>query len=195
MLESVGIGVSLLIAGGGGVATALLVRGEMNAPVLRSLGGCVVLTAVCTAAAMTTVQLNNMPVVGNGGYLGAMGSTFLLQHFHPVGSWILTLSVLAVGLLLTTDYMLVYAGRKMVVGGANVSRRGIARAAGVMPVTLKRRRQPFSDVDSPILLEGEIPTVVEERIDPPEPEFSIRSPGRIAEEAAQAAAELEAVAD
>lgn len=189
MLEAVGIGVCLLIAAGGGIATALLVRGEMNAPVLRSLGGCIVLTAACTAAAMTSIELNNMPVVGNGGYLGAMGSTFLLQHFHPVGSWILTLSVLAVGLLLTTDYMLVYAGKKVVVGGANASRRGIARAAGVMPVTLKRRRQPFTDVESPILLEGEVPSIVEERIDPPEPVISIRSPGRIAEEAAQAAAE------
>lgn len=187
LLEAVGIGVSLLIAAGGGVATALLIRGKMNAPVLRSLGGCIVLVGACTAAAMTTIDLKGMPVVGNGGYLGAMGSTFLLQHFHPVGSWILTLSILAVGLLLTTDYMLVYAGKKVVVGSAKVSRKGIARAAGVMPVTLKRRRQPFTDVESPILLEGEIPPIVEERIDPPEPQISIRSPARQAEEAAKSA--------
>ena len=186
LFESVGIGVSLVIAAGGGVATALLIRGQMNAPVLRSLGGCIVLIAVCTAAAMTTIELAGMPVVGNGGYLGAMGSTFLLQQFHPVGSWILTLSVLAVGLLLTTDYMLVYAGKKVVVGGAHVSRRSLARAAGVMPVTLKRRRQPFSDLESPILLDGETPPIVEERIDPPEQSFSIRSPGRSAEDSAEA---------
>ncbi|WP_404309080.1 DNA translocase FtsK [Neorhodopirellula lusitana] len=192
LFDAVGIGVSLIIAAGGGVATALLVRGQMNAPVLRSLGGCIVLTAVCTGAAMTQIDMVGMPVVGNGGYLGAMGSTFLLQHFHPVGSWILTLSVLAVGLLLTTDYMLIYAGKKVVVGGATVSRKSLARAAGVMPVTLKRRRQPFSDLETPIMLDGETPPIVEERIDPPEPQISIRSPGRIAEEAAQAAAELAA---
>ncbi|TWU01996.1 DNA translocase FtsK [Neorhodopirellula pilleata] len=187
LLEAVGIGVSLLIGAGGGVATALLIRGKMNAPVLRSLGGCIVLVGACTAASMTTIDLKGMPVVGNGGYLGAMGSTFLLQHFHPVGSWILTLSILAVGLLLTTDYMLVYAGKKVVVGGAKVSRKGIVRAAGVMPVTLKRRRQPFTDVGSPIQLDGETPPIVQDRIDPPEPQISIRSPGRIAEEAAKAA--------
>jgi S-DNA-T family DNA segregation ATPase FtsK/SpoIIIE len=181
LLDAVGIGVALLIGAGGGVATALLVRGHMNAPVLRSLGGCVVLIGACTAAAMTSVELAGMPVVGNGGYLGAMGATFLLQHFHPIGSWIITLTTLAAGLLLTTDYMLVYAGRKVVVGGAKVSRRGIARAAGAMPVTLRRRRQPFTDLDSPILVEGELPPVQERRVDPPEPTIQVRGVNRPSE--------------
>ncbi|MFG0286634.1 MAG: DNA translocase FtsK [Rhodopirellula sp. JB044] len=188
-LDALGIGVSLLIGAGGGIATALLVRGHMNAPVLRSLGGCVVVLGACTAASMTTIELAGMPVVGNGGYLGAMGSTFLLQHFHPVGSWILTLTTLAVGLLLTTDYMLVYAGKKVVVGSAKVSRRGIARAAGAMPVTLKRRRQPFSDLDSPILIDGEVPPVPEQRVDPPEPNIQIRGPLRPTEETSETAEE------
>lgn len=187
LLDAVGIGVSLLLGAGGGVATALLIRGHMNAPVLRSLGGCVTLVGACTAASMTSIELAGMPVVGNGGYLGAMGSTFLLQNFHPVGSWILTLTVLAVGLLLTTDYMLVYAGQRVVAGGARASRRGIARAAGVMPVTLKRRRQPFTDVESPILLDGETPPIQEQRVDPPEPAISIRSPQRSNEEPEQSA--------
>ncbi|MCC9656074.1 DNA translocase FtsK [Rhodopirellula halodulae] len=155
LLSAVGIGSSLVIAAGGGISTALLVRGHMNAPVLRSLGGCVTLLAVTTAAAMTNIELNGMPVVGNGGYLGAMTSAFLLQHFHPVGSWILTLTVLAVGLLLTTDYMLVYAGRTVLLGGAKASRKGFAKAAHAMPVTLRRRRQPFSDTDGPILIDGD----------------------------------------
>jgi len=188
LLDAVGIGVSLLIGAGGGIATALLIRGHMNAPVLRSLGGCVTLVGACAAASMTSIELAGMPVVGNGGYLGAMGSTFLLQHFNPVGSWILTLTILAVGLLLTTDYMLVYAGRKFVVEGANVSRRGLARAAGVMPVTLKRRRQPFTDVESPILLDGELPPVHEQRVDPPEPTIQIRNPQRTSNESGEPSA-------
>ncbi|TWU16756.1 DNA translocase FtsK [Allorhodopirellula heiligendammensis] len=178
LLDLVGIGVALLIGAGGGVATALLIRGQMNAPVLRSLGGCVTLLAVCTGAAMTTIQLAGMPVVGNGGYLGAMGSGFLLQHFNSIGSWILTLTTLAVGLLLTTDYMLIYAGRRVVLGGAKVSRRGISRAAGAMPVTLKRRRQPFSDTEAPIELDGEQPAEPTSGKAKPEPEFQIRQPRR-----------------
>ncbi|MEO9595897.1 DNA translocase FtsK 4TM domain-containing protein, partial [Rhodopirellula bahusiensis] len=173
LLSAVGIGSALVISAGGGIATALLIRGHMNAPVLRSLGGCITLLAVTTAAAMTDIELNGMPVVGNGGYLGAMTSTFLLQHFHPVGSWILTLTVLSVGLLLTTDYMLVYAGRTVLFGGAKVSRRGFAKAAKAMPVTLRRRRQPFSDLDGPILIDGDESDASLDpnggRIDPPEP--------------------------
>ncbi len=188
LLDLVGIGVALLIGAGGGVSTALLIRGQMNAPVLRSLGGCVTLLAVCTGAAMTTIQLAGMPVVGNGGYLGAMGAAFLLQHFHPVGSWILTLTTLAVGLLLTTDYMLIYAGRRVVLGGAKVSRRGISRAAGAMPVTLQRRRQPFSDTESPILLDGEQPAETGKGKAKREAEFQIRQPRRPSETASESAA-------
>ncbi|TWT67102.1 DNA translocase FtsK [Allorhodopirellula solitaria] len=187
LLDIVGIGVALLIGAGGGIATALLIRGQMNAPVLRSLGGCITLLAVCTGAAMTTVELSGMPVVGNGGYLGAMGAAFLLQHFHPVGSWILTLTALAIGLLLTTDYMLIYAGRRVVLGGATVSRRGISRAAGAMPVTLKRRRQPFTDIDSPILLDGEqseTAAAVDDGSES-EPKIQIRQPRRPSEDAVE----------
>ena len=167
LLSAVGIGSALLIGAGGGVATALLVRGSMNAPALRSFGGCVTLLAVCTAASMTDVKLAGMPVVGNGGYLGAMGSAFLLQHFHPIGSWILTLTALAAGALMTTDYMLVDASRKMVAGGAKVSKKGLSKAAHAMPA-IRRRRQPFTDLDSPILVDGEVPPVPEKRIDPPQ---------------------------
>ncbi len=181
LLDLVGIGVAMLIGAGGGVATALLIRGQMNAPVLRSLGGCITLVAVCTGAAMTTIQLAGMPVVGNGGYLGAMGAAFLLQHFHPVGSWILTLTTLAVGLLLTTDYMLVYAGRRVLLGGAKVSRRGISKAADAMPVTLKRRRQPFSDTNSPILLDGEQDEPSTKTSVTSEPNIQIRQPRRTSE--------------
>jgi len=161
LLDSIGVGTFLAIAAGGGVATAMLGRGRLNAPVLRSLGGCVVILAVCTAAAMVPVNLPPMPVVGNGGYLGAMTSTFLLENFHPVGSWILTLACLAVGLLLTTDYVLVGVGRKVVIGSASASRRGIATAARAMPLPTRRRRQPFASVGSPlesdpILVDGDV---------------------------------------
>ncbi|MEM6777114.1 MAG: DNA translocase FtsK [Planctomycetota bacterium] len=155
ILEAVGIGVVVLIAGAGGVATALLGRGYMNAPVLRSLGGCVILVALTTAAAMLPLDWPKMPVVGNGGYLGAMTSTLLLTHFHPTGTWILTLAMMAIGLLLTTDYMLVGVGQRVVLGGASVSRKGFARAAAAVPVPMRRRRQPFTDLESPILIDGD----------------------------------------
>ncbi len=155
LFDAVGLGAAILVAACGGVATALLTRGRLNAPVLRSLGGSVVLVAVATAAAMLPGRWDGMPVVGAGGYLGAMTSTWLLERFAPAGAWILTITVLAIGLLMTTDYALLYAGKKVLSGGARVSQGGLQRAARVVPAPLRRRRAPFTDLEQPIVLEGE----------------------------------------
>ncbi|MEM9366442.1 MAG: DNA translocase FtsK 4TM domain-containing protein [Planctomycetota bacterium] len=186
VLDGLGIGVALLIAGGGGVATALLTRGSLNAPVLRSLGGCIALVGVCTAASMVTIPLNNMPVVGNGGYLGAMASTFLLEHFHPAGSWILTLTTLAIGLLMTTDYLLVNAGTRVVKSSARVSGKGFKRAAAAVPVVIRRRREPFVGDGAPILIDGDRGQVSDgsDEKDTPEdkgPTITVRQPKRRSE--------------
>ncbi|MGB7329446.1 MAG: DNA translocase FtsK [Rubripirellula sp.] len=153
MFDAVGLASALVIAGLGGVATALLIRGHLNAPVLRSLGGTITVLGAATAAGLSQTSIEGMPIVGSGGYLGAMTSTWLLQHFAPAGGWILTLTTLAVGLLITTDYALLYAGKKIVAKSAGVSRVGMQRAAGVLPA--KRLRQPFTDLEEPITLDGE----------------------------------------
>ena len=85
LFDSIGIGSAVLIAGVGGLSTALLLRGKVNAPVLRSLGGSIVLLAFTSAASLFPFQPDGMPVVGSGGYLGAMTSSWLLDHFAPVG--------------------------------------------------------------------------------------------------------------
>ncbi|WP_442510585.1 DNA translocase FtsK 4TM domain-containing protein [Novipirellula sp. SH528] len=155
LLDALGLAAGLVIAAGGGVATALLYRGRLNAPVLRSLGGTIVVVGVATASGLLPMQFEQMPVVGNGGYLGAMTSTFLLEHFAPAGAWILSTTVIAVGLLLTTDYALLYAGKRILAGGAMVSKSGMRRAVKVMPITVRRRRQAFTDLEEPIKIEGD----------------------------------------
>ncbi len=151
--DAIGIATVIVIAGLGGVATALLLRGRLNAPVLRSLGGTIIVLAIATAGGLVPTPAAGMPVVGNGGYLGAMTSTWLLEHFAPGGAWILTLTAIIIGLLLTTDYALLYAGRAIAKKSAHVSRSGIRRAASAMP--LQRRRRPFTDLEQPIIIEGD----------------------------------------
>ena len=46
------------------------------------------------------------PVIGSGGYLGALGAGLLEMHFATVGSLILATSLILGGLLLSTDYAL-----------------------------------------------------------------------------------------
>lgn len=153
LMDSLGLATVLLIAAMGGTATALISRGRMNAPVLRSIGGTIVLLGAATAAGLLPTQIEGMPVVGNGGYLGAMSSTWLLQHFAPIGAWILTLTTLAIGLLLTTDYALLYAGRAMVRRGAEAT-GSVRRASRLIPAA-SRRRRPFTDLEEPITIEGD----------------------------------------
>src|SRR6478752_212193 len=59
-----------------------------------------------TLVALTMPNSTPGPIVGAGGYIGAMGRTFLESHFAVAGSYIFALSVLLAGLLLSTDYFL-----------------------------------------------------------------------------------------
>ncbi|MCO8125465.1 DNA translocase FtsK [Stieleria sp. TO1_6] len=149
MMQSMGLASGFVVAAIGGTAIALLRRGRLNAPVLRSLGGTLIVLAVATATAMAPVRIDGAPVIGAGGVLGAMSSTWLLAHFNALGAWILTLTLLTIGVLLTTDYALLYASRKIFAGSAEVSRRGMKRAAEAMPPMMRRRRQPFDAVEAP----------------------------------------------
>ncbi len=188
LFDALGLSTALLIAAGGGIATALLIRGKLNAPVLRSLGGTIVVLAFATAASMSPVVLQGMPVVGAGGYLGAMSSSWLLEHFAPVGAWILTLMTLAVGLLLTTDYAMLYATKRLFAGSARVTRGGLQRAGMAMP-GVSRRRTPFTDLEEPIIIDGDDADAEasdaksafdddEEEFTPSEPKIKFRKPKR-----------------
>ena len=113
LLDALGVASAIVIGALGGVATALILRGNLNAPVLRSLGGTIIVIAVATGGAMVPLQASGLPVVGGGGFLGAMTSTWLLEHFAPAGAWILTLTLFLVGTLMTSDYALLYASKRL----------------------------------------------------------------------------------
>ncbi|MCA9139798.1 MAG: DNA translocase FtsK, partial [Planctomycetales bacterium] len=151
MMQSLGLASGIVIAALGGTAVALLRRGKLNAPVLRSLGGTLILLGVATAAAMLPIESIGIPVVGAGGVLGAMSSTWLLEHFNSSGAWILTLTTMTIGVLLTTDYAILYASRRIFAGSADVSRRSMKRAADAVPPILRRRRKPFEEIAAPFL--------------------------------------------
>lgn len=199
LFDAFGLATALVVGGAGAVATALLIRGKLNAPVLRSLGGTVMVIGLATASGLLPLHISGMPVVGNGGYLGAMTSTWLLEHFAPVGAWILTLTTLLVGILLTTDYALLYASKKILAGGARVSRSGMKKAADVLPDGVRRRRQPYTDLEQPIEIEGDSAADGEDNGDeqPPQPTIKVRQPkkraatGAATEESSTPDSELE----
>jgi len=154
LIDAIGVSVVFVIAACGTAAVAVLSRGGLNAPVLRSLGGTIIVAAVSTAACLAPLQIDGFPAVGAGGYLGAMGSIYLQDHFALPGAWILTLTVLVIGLLLTTDYALWYAGLRVLSCGAMVSRRGFETVHEAIPGVRPRSRRVMTDLDSPIAVAG-----------------------------------------
>lgn len=155
LIDAVGISIVIVIIAAAAVAFTILGQGLVNAPVLRSLGATVVLVAVSTAAGLAPLRLDGFPAVGAGGYLGAMTSTYLQEHFALPGAWILTITVLLIGLMLTTDYALWYAGAKVLSCGALVSRRGFETVHDVLPHRRKRARAVTTDLDDPLAIAGE----------------------------------------
>ena len=72
-----------------------------------SCGWLISLAGLTTFVAMALPQLSPGPVIGAGGYLGAAGRGLLEMNFATVGAYILTVSLVLGGLLLSTDYLLV----------------------------------------------------------------------------------------
>ncbi len=113
-------------------AYRLLKDHEIPAPGIRSAGWTMTVTMLAAAATDLNLGGAGMPVVGAGGYLGAMVSTWLHDHFAAMGAYILTLTGLAFGLLLWTDYVLVaatlWAGRATAQGSnktLQLARKGL----------------------------------------------------------------------
>ncbi len=106
LFESLGIG-AYYLAGSLAVLTfLLLVRREIDQPVLRTVGWAVSVIGLTTLAALAVPNWTPGPVIGAGGYIGAMGRGFLESHFAQAGAFIVAISVLLAGLLLSTDYFM-----------------------------------------------------------------------------------------
>ncbi len=106
----------------------LLVRRGVSEPWLRAIGWIVSLVGITTLAAMAAPWLSPGPVIGAGGYLGAAAQGLLKPHFAHVGAYVLAASLVAGGLLLCTDYVLIHLAA-VVLGKPTVGvGRGLVKA-------------------------------------------------------------------
>ncbi len=152
LFTSLGLGAYYLIVSLGVVVGILLLHREVSEPVLRLLGWCLSLFGMATLAGMAFDSGSVGPVIGPGGYLGALGSGLLQMHFAATGGTILALSVILGGLLLCTDYFLLHCAAYAFKGSVWGARRG-------MRVVRRSRRSndstKTSDVPKRIKLEDE----------------------------------------
>jgi len=113
------------------VCGLLLARHEIDSPYLRFAGWTASLIGLTALAAMVMPWLSPGPVIGAGGYLGALGKGILQSHFATLGAVILALSVVAGGLLLCTDYVLlnlafvsaIWTAKRVGEGGRRIRRK------------------------------------------------------------------------
>lgn len=105
LLEMLGVGAYYLVASLGFIVGMLFLRREIDQPLLRIVGWTMSLIAITTIASLILNSWSPGPMVGAGGYVGAMGQAWLESHFASAGSLLLAFSLLLAGLLLSSDYM------------------------------------------------------------------------------------------
>jgi len=105
LLSGFGVGTYLLLGTTVVLNARLLKRQPVTDPALRAVGWGMTLAALATLAAMVLPGVSQGPVVGPGGYLGAIASALLDSYFATAGGVLFAGSVLVAGLLLWTDYV------------------------------------------------------------------------------------------
>ena len=100
MLNLLGLGSYYLVFSLGVLDLLLLRRQSTDSIVLRTFGWLASLVGLTALAATLVPGLSPGPVIGSGGYLGALVATLLEIHFALTGSVILAVSLTLGGLLL-----------------------------------------------------------------------------------------------
>jgi DNA segregation ATPase FtsK/SpoIIIE, S-DNA-T family len=150
LFESMGYGAYYLFGSLAVLTGMLLVRREIDQPMLRSVGWIVSLVGLTTLAALVIPNWTPGPMIGSGGYVGAMGRAFLEMHFAKAGAFIFTLSVLAAGLLLATDYFLLRAAAAT----TSLSGRSLAHLGHFGKAAAKRSNRVKTDLDEDEIAEA-----------------------------------------
>jgi S-DNA-T family DNA segregation ATPase FtsK/SpoIIIE len=144
LLSALGLGAYYLLISLAALDAVLLSRRPVGQPLLRLAGWLLSLVGFTTLAALAVPQLSPGPVIGSGGYLGAAGRGLLEMNFAAVGAYILTISLILGGLLLSTDYLLVRIFAWVIGKPTKNLGRGVLQVGAAYAQKMNRRR---SDLD------------------------------------------------
>jgi S-DNA-T family DNA segregation ATPase FtsK/SpoIIIE len=123
----------------------LLRRQEIDSPALRTLGWIASLAGLTTIFAIAFPSLSPGPVIGSGGYLGALGKAIVLAHFATIGGLIIAGSFLLGGLLLWTDYALIETAAFLCRVASLPARKAIGRDNSDQRTSGKRNRTDLDE--------------------------------------------------
>lgn len=126
LFASAGVGAYYIFLSLAVIDFLLLHRRPIDSPTVRFLGWSASMLGLVTLASMFLTHWSPGPVVGAGGYLGAMCCAILELHFAQAGGFILCLSLIVGGLLLCTDYFLINVAVKSAARAYAMAARGSA---------------------------------------------------------------------
>jgi S-DNA-T family DNA segregation ATPase FtsK/SpoIIIE len=126
----------------------LLTRRRIDQPWLRLFGWMFSLVGITTLASIMVPQLSPGPAIGSGGYLGAIGRGLLEMHFGRVGEYIVSISLIGGGLLLSTDYALVHLFAWLVGKSTKGFGRGVLQVGAAYAQKIGRKRSDLDDYSS-----------------------------------------------
>ena len=111
LFSVLGVGVYLLIAGLIALEIALFQRSEVQSPWIKTFGWGIAMVSLCSLAA--TLLPGNLvgPLIGSGGYIGALGEGLIGTNLGTAGTLILFTAAGMAGMMMWTEYLVFRAGR------------------------------------------------------------------------------------
>ena len=114
LIHSLGIGAYFLIIGLVSLEFALVQKQSVNTPWLKTAGWIIALIGSTTLGTLMLPEWTVSPVIGAGGYLGALGRGLLGMQVGTVGTAIIASAVTLIGMMMWTEYLIFRAGRFMI---------------------------------------------------------------------------------
>lgn len=106
LFTTLGIGAYFLVTGLIAITIAILQNQSMEMLWSKTVGWFLTLVGMTTLASLCLPSLSLGPIIGPGGYLGALAAGLLELHFARIGGMILAISVFGIGLFMWTEYAL-----------------------------------------------------------------------------------------
>ncbi len=111
LLHTLGYGAYYSVLGLIAMVVNMFRREATHAPWLKTIGWMLSLIGLTAMASMLLPSWTISPLIGAGGYLGALGKGLLNANFGWVGSLTIGTAVLLAGLMMWTEYLVFRAGR------------------------------------------------------------------------------------
>lgn len=114
LIHSLGVGAYFLIIGLVSLEFALVQKQSVNTPWLKTAGWIIALVGLTAIGTLTLPEWTVSPIIGAGGYLGALGQGLLGMQVGTVGTVIIASAITLIGMMMWTEYLIFRAGRLVV---------------------------------------------------------------------------------